>query len=458
MTRNNTDQYRYFLFLLVIATIFHGVFIVLFDGTGDSGDSILHFLIAKSAFERPALLLDHWGKPFFTLLAAPFAQFGFTGMKIFNAACGILAVLFTTSSAQKMEMKFWRWTPLLFWASTLWLPSLFSGFTEPLFACIFSLALWLVIQERFLIAAIVISFLPMVRTEGGLIVLIWILYFMKKKQWKALPLLALGGFLYTVIGVANGKDFLWLLAENPYAEIEGAYGSGSYFHFVRQMPYMLGIPLTVFLVIGLLRLGRSSQQWNIFWMAGFFIFFFVAHSIFWGAGLFNSLGLKRVFIAVFPAMMLLCLHGMDSLLVYWGRWSKVGGLIALVLLLLGFALSESPTSLLLSDFKKTNHQRFMETTADRIEKLNRDTSLPIGYYQAYFALQFENHDYFSNRHHLMLAKRDLQTMKHGTLVIWDNYIAANDFRIRIEDFEDGFKPVFQLVLESDSLFVYQRTE
>ena len=33
------------------------------------------------------LYLDHWGKPLFTLLASPFAQLGFAGMKAFNALC-----------------------------------------------------------------------------------------------------------------------------------------------------------------------------------------------------------------------------------------------------------------------------------------------------------------------------------------------------------------------------------
>ena len=54
------------------------------NGTGDAGDSVQHYLFSKSAFKHPELFLDHWAKPIFVLLSAPFAQLGFVGMKIFN--------------------------------------------------------------------------------------------------------------------------------------------------------------------------------------------------------------------------------------------------------------------------------------------------------------------------------------------------------------------------------------
>ena len=54
------------------------------NGTGDSGDSIKHFLYSKYAFDYPAFFFHHWAKPVFVLLSAPFAWFGFKGMIVFN--------------------------------------------------------------------------------------------------------------------------------------------------------------------------------------------------------------------------------------------------------------------------------------------------------------------------------------------------------------------------------------
>ena len=59
-----------------------------YDGTGDEGDSVFHFLYSKHAFEHPENFLNHWAKPVFVLITAPVAQFGFIAMKIFNIFLG----------------------------------------------------------------------------------------------------------------------------------------------------------------------------------------------------------------------------------------------------------------------------------------------------------------------------------------------------------------------------------
>ncbi|MFN7690454.1 MAG: hypothetical protein ACK5QU_05180, partial [Bacteroidota bacterium] len=61
--------------------------ILMSQGTYDPGDGVQHYLIAKYALHHPHLLLDHWGKPIYTLLCMPFAQFGFIGSNIFHLLC-----------------------------------------------------------------------------------------------------------------------------------------------------------------------------------------------------------------------------------------------------------------------------------------------------------------------------------------------------------------------------------
>ena len=54
------------LFVYVVAAAFT---IFYFNGTGDSGDSPMHYLFAKYAPKHPELYFDHWAKPLFVLLA-----------------------------------------------------------------------------------------------------------------------------------------------------------------------------------------------------------------------------------------------------------------------------------------------------------------------------------------------------------------------------------------------------
>ena len=55
------------------------------DGVREMGDGIQHYMMARFCWRHPELILDLWGKPLFTLLASPFAQFGYKGMSAFNA-------------------------------------------------------------------------------------------------------------------------------------------------------------------------------------------------------------------------------------------------------------------------------------------------------------------------------------------------------------------------------------
>ena len=61
--------------------------IVNIDNTFDNGDSILHYIQAHQALETPHYFLDMWAKPIFILLAFPFANIGWIGMKLFNLLC-----------------------------------------------------------------------------------------------------------------------------------------------------------------------------------------------------------------------------------------------------------------------------------------------------------------------------------------------------------------------------------
>ncbi|MCB0786930.1 MAG: hypothetical protein KDC02_22320, partial [Flavobacteriales bacterium] len=140
-----------------------------FEGTGGSGDSEQHFLIARWAPVHPELYLDHWGKPLFTLLASPFAQLGFAGMKAFNALCMLGTLLMTMRLARRWELPH----PVLAGLFLLACPGVweltFSGLTEPLFALGLVTVVVLAEEDRWRPAALVAGLLPFVRSEGLLV-------------------------------------------------------------------------------------------------------------------------------------------------------------------------------------------------------------------------------------------------------------------------------------------------
>ncbi|HEX2616254.1 MAG TPA: hypothetical protein VHL57_01865, partial [Flavobacteriales bacterium] len=143
--------------------------IVWCDGTGDAGDSISHYFFARYAPKHPTLFFDHWAKPLYVLLACPFAQFGFVGIKVFNAGLSGLSAWLAYRIAQRLGVQHAAVAALLVLCVPLFYVLTFSGLTEPLFAAVLGASVLLMLEDRARWALLVASFLPFVRSEGLLI-------------------------------------------------------------------------------------------------------------------------------------------------------------------------------------------------------------------------------------------------------------------------------------------------
>jgi hypothetical protein len=87
-----------FIYLLAISLLSKGLY-------GDA-DSIVHYQFARYAFKYPFHFVDHWAKPLFTTLSAPFAQFGFQGAVLFNILCGLLTAWLIFLIARKLKYSY----------------------------------------------------------------------------------------------------------------------------------------------------------------------------------------------------------------------------------------------------------------------------------------------------------------------------------------------------------------
>ena len=69
------------LFYILLALSFITVVYIYItsDAPYDTGDGITHYLIARYSWDHPHQYLNMWGKPFFTLITSPVAQFRLKG-------------------------------------------------------------------------------------------------------------------------------------------------------------------------------------------------------------------------------------------------------------------------------------------------------------------------------------------------------------------------------------------
>ncbi len=418
---------------LSVYVVFAICVIAIFDGTGDSGDSILHFLFAESAPKHPELYLDHWAKPVFTLLASPFAQFGFVGMKVFNALVVFLTLLFTYRAAVNWNIKRPVFVLLFIACAPLLIRHTFSGLTEPLFAMFIAWGMYLVSRNKWLFACIVISFLPFVRSEGLIVMTSFGLLLLIRKQWKYIPWLLFGHVVYSIVGWFHYKDILWVFTKIPYASANSIYGKGDLFHFIDQLPFVIGIPAVLFLGSGVLnllfRLVRRQFQPELHALVLYgFLSYFVAHSLFWYLGIFNSMGLNRVLLGVMPFIAIICTIGINAILELT-RNSKLqlglAGLFALAIL--SFPVWDNPSAVHWKrDMNLSGEQQTARKAtlyAKSLEGQGRFLYLP-----PYVSMVLDM-DHFDKKKRSDINAFTIQEVQSGDILIWDNWFSVVDAQV-----------------------------
>ncbi len=319
-----------------------------FDGTGEKGgDTIGHYLYSRYAFNHPILFFNHWAKPIFTIITSPFSQFGFNGIQVFNILVCAITIWFTYNLATHFKVKNPWLLPVFFYTTPYLIQAAVSGLTEPLFALLLVMAIYYTCTKRQNTGAIIISFLPFVRSEGLVMIGVFVLFFIISYRFKTLYLLATGHVVMSLVGYFYYHNLLWVFTEIPYAHLSSLYGSGKWFHFFIQLYFFFGPLLYTLLIFGIIffvytTINKKNSRnlitpKAIFLYAGFAVFF-IAHMSFWALGIFGSMGLSRVFVGILPLMLIVMLDGYNAI-VYYIKSIKIKNAIALVVVVFCLALN-----------------------------------------------------------------------------------------------------------------------
>lgn len=421
--------------LLAASTV---VIRLLSEGIIDSGDGLQHFHIARASWTTPLLLLDHWGKPLFTLLASPFAQLGLWGMTLFNALCFMATCLAADGLLRRHGgAARWFFAPLL-----LLVPEygrmVLAGMTEPLFGLLTMLVLRLLHDERWSAASIVASFMPFARPEYVAFLPLVAIWLMLHRRWRALPLLGCGYALYALLGALFLHDALWYLHRDPYTGAAGIYGAGSPLHFIRSLPETMGTPLLVLsaasMAVGIiLWVKRPGDRPTLKLLAVLALLPSVAilatHSFMWWTGMKGSLGLTRVLATAAPLTVMVSLWPISALIMH-SRWRPVARSMVLV------GIGISGTALSVASFLRVtplpfpldDYQRFLKKAGARVSELI-PTDTRLVYYHPLIAHNTGLSPYSVDRarqcwgldfsaHALGLAPNEL--------LVWDSHFGPNE--------------------------------
>jgi hypothetical protein len=406
------------------------------QSTYDSGDSLLHFIQAKLAFSHPALFLNHWAKPLFVLFAAPWAHFGWNGMQLFNACCMLSSAFLAFRTAIILRANGWIATlTCLFAVKFVLIQS--SGLTEPLFTLFTFAIVYLESKNRSFGAAIIVSFLPFVRSEGWIVLLIYLVYVLINRQWKLLPTLLLGHALYGFLGQIGFRDFFWMFHQNPYLGVEEKYGHGDLLHFVIQLPEIVGLPVFVLFLVSLIYAGyrlitKKLNSLEVILIYGIPIGYFVSHTIFWRFGLFHSLGMTRVLIVLIPFI------GLHIAILFREVQHNLKPLTYRILLgltlpiVIIFPFTENKMAI---DFKKDvklePSQQLVVEMYDWVKTTKQ--TLPRLWANDYYVPFVFNVDIYDVNRFIKISSIKSDKPLYNDWIVWDSYFSVTDSEVKKSD-------------------------
>lgn len=409
-------------------------FSLISDGAWGGADNYIHYKLARYSYEHPEFFLDHWGKPLFTLLSSPFAQFGFEGIKIFNILLGVCSGFLCFKIAEKLNYSNAVWALPITVFTPIFFMMLFSSMTEVLFAFVIVSSMYLFLRSKFIAAAIVISFLPFARTEGIVVIPCVFLALLYVKKYKAIPFLLTGIVLYTLVGGLYYDDFLWLITKMPYGDASGIYGHGGPFDFIIAYEEITGIIISILLLIGTIQLlfhlvrKKDNKRETILEFLLLFLpllGYLSFHSFLWWKGMGGSLGLTRVMAGVMPLAALLALRGWNALLtpkVLSLTWVKITATSVLVFFIIKTTVHLYSLPILLDGPNKV-----VKDAADWLKESEYYTK-KMYYYDPFFYPMLDINPYDNSRLQELVPDRDHPEVgiAIGDLVLWDAHLSPNE--------------------------------
>jgi hypothetical protein len=384
----------------------------LMPATGDQ-DAAIHAVYARHP-TNPARVLSVWSRPLFAVPYMLPARWGYGAMRVTTAIICAAAAWLTYLAARRIGLpRPWLAIPL-----TLLQPVLFQvgtdALTEPIFALTLAGGLYALACDRVRLGAVVLSFLPLARPEGPLVLVVVAALWIRDRRWKVLPLLGVGTAVWILACLVATGDPLYLQRTFPWVMSDPR--RGPIWHYVVRWPLIVGIGLLPLWLAGLrsslplVRLGVLAT--------GFVV---IVHGLLFATGGFGSTGFDRYFATLAPFAALAGVAGVEAL----GARLRTWALAALLAV-------QAVQAWVWVDAPPVNHQ-----PAATLEAVRRVPDRPI-LFADIFGYVFLGRD----RLEIPIGDREaalamIRTQPPGTCAVWDNLTGEWWYKLTIDDFVES---------------------
>ena len=258
-------------------------------------DEIGHFLISRSAWIYPKLILNIWGRTVRTLLYMPPSVLGLIPARFLSIIMACLTVLLATKVTQKLGGKLLFLVPVVLWFQPWFSDFSYGVITEVPFSLFLLLGTYLWLDERETLASIPIGLLPFIRHEGIAITFLWILYIVYRRNWRACAFIIFPMIVFNLLYYAFYQSLAIEIFFSPKPSTH--YGSGTWVHFVPRV-LSVRVPVLLLTVFGLVPILKSRKKTLAF---GGYVVYYIVHTVIYRFGLFKSGGYVIFLLPLAPA-------------------------------------------------------------------------------------------------------------------------------------------------------------
>ncbi|MGD2034058.1 MAG: hypothetical protein PVF73_03305 [Bacteroidales bacterium] len=426
-----------FCIILIILSFFS-------RGSAAGADDINHYLFARWSYKHPEFLLHHWAKPFFTLITSAFAQFGHMGVKIMNIILGILTGYITKKICDKLSIRNSYLVLFFVFFMPIYLVMLLSGNNEIMTSFFIILGVFFFLDEKYILAALSYSVLPLIRNETIILFPFLILAMIIRRKYYALPFFMTGLLIYSFAGWFYYHDFFWLITKMAYTSKAEYLGHGdSLFYFTIKYYLIFGIPIAFILVTGItLQIINLIRFRSITWKSELIqsllimipmITFFYAHSYVWWKGIGNSGGRIRVMSCIIPLAAIVSLRGFNLIAESLKKIIRIKGILyTIAILFFGYVLYY-PFVIHNIPVPEDQSVNYLRETYTYLEKNNYLSDRSIYLQDPRFFKYFKDDPYAPGGAVMYIPAKTPETrLKDGDLILYDIHFAFYETGIPID--------------------------
>jgi len=315
-----------------------------------------------------------------------------------------------------------------------------SGMTEILFGLVIMTTIYFLLNEKYLTSAVILSFLPYLRSEGFIFIIIFTLYFLIKRKSKYLPLLLIGTLFYTIVGSFYYKDLLWIINTFPYTrDTTDIYGIGSFFLYFKSYDEIWGKTMTYLILLGLFYYLFTTFKTKSFFTSKLFhdeyillLFpafgFFLAHSVMWCTGIGNSIGDVRYMAAIIPITGIIALRGFNLVSTFLNKKTIIK-LSVLIIILFFIVISPFKRKDLPTPLKGIDKEYKIACDQIKLKEYSKNHIWSINPILSFYL----NKNPFNGKEYTMMwsFNPSLSELQENDIFIWEGHY-ANDFNLPID--------------------------